>query len=94
MRDYLNHKAKPVLWSQKQIAGLSWELQQLVRAERCKLLLLRFRADWFESRDFLLNIENLLFTDVFDPRGRRYNSFLHGYFSTTLYRLRELYRPG
>lgn len=92
VHNWLENRVKAVFWSMRDIEALSWELRELVRGDRNRRLLMRFRADWYESRTYLLNIENLLFTDIFSPGHPKYNRVLHDYFSTTIFRLRELYR--
>lgn len=87
----LDRRSAPVLWSQKQIKTLDYSLQRHVQYNRDHSLWLRSRADWFESRDFLLNIEQLPWQPCFDTFSPKYHEQLHSYFATTLLRIRELY---
>jgi hypothetical protein len=60
----LNSKARPIIWSEGEISVLDPSLAAYIRRANCKHLLFRFRADWFEGRDYLLNIENLEWLDM------------------------------
>lgn len=83
----LTKKAKPILWTKAQLKCLDPSLQQYIAHDSAKRLLLRMRADWFESIDFLLNIEQI--TWLPEIRG---NGFLFEYFRSTLGIFSELDR--
>ena len=90
VRDYLNRKSRPVLWSMRELGELDYGLRKLILKERNKRLWIRARADWYEGRDYLLNIEMLLW----EPRIDRYSQLFHKatyeYFWSTIILLKEL----
>lgn len=89
----LECKVKPIEWHNREIRELDHSLRDFVRTEAKKRLWMRNRADFFESRDFILNIENL----AWEMQCRRPDTigttFLFSYFSSTLRLIAELYKP-
>lgn|SRR5438128_1757553 len=86
IRDWLNDQAKPIQWNQKEIAQLvDYKLKTFIHHQRSLRRWLRFRADWYESKDYLLNLESIQWQ----------HGALHGpltfYFAPTLYLIRSYY---
>lgn len=55
----LERAGAPVVWDAQDFARLDYNLQRLFKSNEYRRKWLRMRADWYGSRDFLLNIENL-----------------------------------
>lgn len=91
IRDRLDIEAKPVVWSIKEIKQLDYKLQSYIESERKRRLWLRGRADWFESRDFLLNLENLLWIPCLQKQDEQYNKQMFNYFEWTIVFVKTLY---
>lgn len=49
----------PICWNAWDFVALDYNLQQFIKSDERRRKWLRIRADWYGSRDFLLNIENL-----------------------------------
>lgn len=77
-------KALPVIWSKKEIETLDSSLKSYVEREQKRRLWYRERADWFQSRDFLLSLKDLLWQPCLDKTNVRYNNFLFNYFNSTI----------
>lgn len=90
VRDYLNRMARPVTWHGWELAKLDHGLRSYVQKEQRRRLWLRMRADWFEGRDFLLNIEPLLWERHLDRFSDTFHKGLYDYFWSTLNMLKLL----
>jgi hypothetical protein len=77
-------KARPIRWSLNEIKRLDWSLQTYIEHKRNLNLWYRFRGDWFQSKEFLLNIENLCWEDSLDRHSSKYNEELAHYFHSTI----------
>lgn len=82
----LNVMAKPVVWSNSEINSLDYTLMTIVKKTRAKLLLLRYRADWFQSDDFYLNIDHL----EYQPEIKASEHY-RAYFDSAIESLRRFY---
>lgn len=80
----LNSKAKPIIWSNDEISKLSGKILSFVKQETAKRKWLRNRADWYESRDFYLNIESLLWEPALDAKSDEFSEELHTHFMEIL----------
>lgn len=80
----LNRHATAVQWTNKEIAKVDYSLQGYLEHERNKRLWYRYRADWFQSKDFFLNIEQLRYEPALDRFSPVYNEALADYFRSTL----------
>jgi hypothetical protein len=49
------------MWAEHEIMQLDNNLASIVRMEQTRRLWLRGRADWFQSREYCLNIEAIAF---------------------------------
>jgi len=90
----LNIKAAPILWSEHQIANLDVSMKDFVRQRTMKRKWIRFRADWYLSREYYLNIENLAWQLPNDGIRTVGNAFVFAYFSETLNQIAALYKPN
>jgi len=52
------------------------------------------RADWMDTRDFWLNIENLTFEPVLKKDGKSFNPVLFEYFKSTIALAEVVYNKG
>lgn len=86
----LSRKAKPVKWSERELSKLDYHLRVYIEQENAKRLWWRQRQDWFQSRDWLLNLEPLTFQKCFDPTSPKFSAELFSYFKSTLEFLRYL----
>ncbi len=80
----LNKKASPVYWSGAQLAQLDYNLRTYVENENRRRLWYRYRSDWFQSRDFFLNIEGIQWEKCFDPMEAKFSEELYTYFKSTI----------
>lgn len=88
----LNERAFAVLWTEAEIKKLDYSLADYIQREKNKRLWYRFRSDWFQSREFLLNLEELKWQPILDKTSPKYNEQLFNYFQTTLSFLNLLYK--
>jgi hypothetical protein len=80
----LSKKADPVYWSQRELGQLDYSLRTFIENENRRRLWYRYRSDWFQSRDFFMNIEPLLWQDCLDPTHPKFNQELYQYFITSI----------
>ncbi len=80
----LEKRAKPIEWSKDQIGELDYKLRMFVEKEQNKRQWWRWRADWFQSRDFVLNLESLISEPCLDPMSPKFSSELFRYFDSTI----------
>lgn len=88
----LEKEAKPILWHGWEIAKLDPSLMEIVSKERNRRMLMRMRADWFGSRDYLITVENLGFVEELHPGSDSFHEALYEYFKPTLLKIKYLYR--
>lgn len=86
----LDTKAMPVLWSKAQIKELDYKLKTYVQLERDKRLWMRYRADFYDSQDFYLNLESLMGEPSLDPLSPKFNESLFAFFEPTRRIMREV----
>lgn len=86
MRDKIASIGLEVLWHKWELAKLDYNLQRSIQYTQNYRKWQRERADWYESRDYWLNIENLQWR--LEERSAS-NPFLREYFGTTLRFLKE-----
>lgn len=91
IRDRLDDEASPVVWSMREIRKLDYTLRTYVEQQRRRRLWLRGRADWYESRNFLLNLESLLWVPFLEKGNLKYDKFLGNYFEYTIAFVKTLY---
>lgn len=77
IRDRIEMRVRPIDWSDAQVNSLQWELRDLVRRDVFKRRWMRMRADFYDSREFYLGIECLVW------RVRPgFSEFISGYFES------------
>lgn len=88
----ISQKAAPILWSNHQIQKLDHSLRSYVHQKMMRNKWFRFRADFYESREYILNIENLSWEMQRIEADTIAKAFLFAYFSETLNEIAELYK--
>ena len=86
----LNEKTKAVIWSKEEMRKLDVSLKRFVEQDQAKRLWMRYRSDWYQSREYLLNIEPILWEGCFDRLDTQYNEFLFNYFESTFIWIKTL----
>lgn len=84
VRNQLERKAKPVLWHEWEYEKVDYTVRTFVIAEQNKRKWWRFRADFYQSREYYLNLESLqwLVKDID-------NAFLSSFFAPTIAELQQ-----
>jgi hypothetical protein len=90
----LQKRVKPILWTEAQLARLDFKLQNHIRQQTAKAKWSRYRADFYESRDYYLNLESLTWELARRDTVTDARKFLAGYFRQTLIELAGLYKPA
>lgn len=88
--DRLDTTVKPIHWASYELTHLDYGLRKFIGSENARRRWQRARADWYESRDYWLNLENLQWKLAEFHPGNPGLKFLNGYFSKTLQLLKEL----
>ncbi len=83
-RDRIEKRALPILWFNHQIQELDYTMRSFVAHQCFVRLWYRIRADWFESPDFLMGVEDLLWQDF------SHHSDMEIYFGSTIREVKEL----
>lgn len=86
MRDRIVSVRLEILWHAWEMVPLDHGLQSYIRRDQNYRKWQRTRADWYESRDYWLNIENLQWE--LDGCSAR-NPFINAYFGSTIRFLKE-----
>ena len=89
--ELIDCEVKSVEWTKREILGLDLSLQRFVEQKQAYRLWMRFRADWFESRDYLLNLEQLAWEPCLDKSHKKFNPLLFNYFESTLRWIKTLH---
>jgi len=84
----LKKLALPVNWSDGDLQELSGTLKMFVENETHKRIWWTERSDWFQSRDWVLNLESLIYRPEFDTGNPCFHEGLFNYFNSTLNFLR------
>lgn len=90
----LETKAKPLEWTQAQLERIDYTVRSYVKADMEKRQWWRQRADFYQSRDFYLNLESLVWEVAqLHLENSIGNKFMAAYFSGILRDIAEiLYR--
>jgi len=86
----LNERTKAVEWSKEEMEKLDGSLKGYIEREQARRLWMRYRTDWFESRDYLLNIEPITWEACLDKESKLFHQELFNYFEMTLIWLKTL----
>lgn len=84
IHDWIEAYTLPIEWRIGDYGGLDHSLRTFIVAEQRKRRWMRYRADWFDSRDYLLNLEPLLWEPYFNARNDKFNDPLFNFFRVTL----------
>ena len=87
----LSLKTKAVNWTKLELVRLDWGLRKFIERERDRRLWIQDRADWFDSRSFWLNIEDLTWIELLKPFTLNFNKPLFEYFSNSISRISTVY---
>lgn len=82
--DRHSRKGGAAHWSEEQLSELGYGLREYIRRDQNRKLWYRFRADWFQGRDFFLGLESLQWEKCLDPMESSYNAELHRYFKSSI----------
>lgn len=63
---------------------LDYSLRSYVQTEQCKRTILQDRADWFGTRDYYRNLEELLWQPYLDPSSPKFKQSYYDLFASTL----------
>ncbi len=72
IRDALNKEAKEILWTKSEIEKLDYTLRTYVQNRVDVLKWFRLRADWYESADYIRNVDSLEWQSSADEDSIRY----------------------
>lgn len=87
----LAKKTKPIEWHQWELKNLDYTLRTYIRKQIAKRLWIQQRADWYETRDFYLNLENLIWKlQTMEDTGTG-AKLLRSYFSSILTDISRIY---
>jgi len=84
MHDYYDNKAKPIKWDIAELSKLDYSLRGYITQQNAKRQWFRWRADWFQSREFFTNLELIKFEPCLDPTSPKFNQELFVYFDDIL----------
>ncbi len=90
--EQLSRKALPVYWSNEELSKLGYSLKTYIQAETKRRLWYRFRADWFQGRDFMMNLQALEWQPHLDKTNPRFSEELHRFFESTVQAIRAFNR--
>lgn len=88
----IERRVNPIIWSEYELSNLDYTLRSLVRKKVAKQRWMRQRADWYESRDFYLNLEGLIWEVNQLGTSSTGHRFVRAYFSSMLYDIASIYR--
>jgi len=88
----INRDVKPVLWTKGEVRRLDISLRAYIEREQAYRLWMRFRSDWYQSRDYLLNLEQLSWVPYLNREHKAFHSELFKFFEITLIWVKGLYR--
>ena len=89
---YMTDRLRPVIWTKTEIKALDVSLQRYVEQDQARRKWMFNRADWFQGRDYYLNLEGLLWQSCLDYTSNSFHKELHRFFAPTLIWVRGLYR--
>lgn len=89
--DNINASTQAVIWTKEEIQKLDISLRRYVEHDQARRLWMRMRADWFQSRDYLLNLEQLAWEPCLIKDNPKFNQEMFDYFEVTLIWVKTLY---
>ena len=91
MHEFLDDRTAAIIWTKEETDQLDHKLRTFVKHRVQWSRWMRMRADWYESRDYLLCLEPLLWQPEIDRYNPKANPFLVSFFHDTLSLVRLLY---
>lgn len=91
VQDQISRRVKPVIWHNWELKQFDYGLKKFIAADRARRMSNAERADWFGSRSFLSNIENLQWA-MPSPNESRPNRFIQEFFASILRDIKRIYR--
>lgn len=90
----LENKVKPILWRNSELEELDYKLRHMVETAIKRRQWQRMRADYYQSRDFFLGLESLVWEVGKLSSETMGGRFMRSYFSSIIYDASQaLYRP-
>lgn len=74
----------PELWTEEEATSLGYTLRTLILERRNLIRWNQQKSNWFQSREFFLNLEELTYIPWLEERNPRFSKELFGYFSSTI----------
>ena len=87
----ISRKVKPIEWNEQQLSALDYTLRSYIRKQMAKRLWIQQRCDWYESREFYLNLENLIWEICSLSDTGPGSKFIRSYFSSMLTDISTIY---
>ncbi len=88
MNEKLKSKVKPIIWTKQEINALDISLRDIVLKDVQRRRWAQNRADWYESRDFWLNLEPLTYQPCLKPGNRAFHARCYEMFESTIFLIR------
>lgn len=86
-------KVKPIIWHDWELEEMGYSLSSYIRRDSAKRKWTAIRADFYQSRDFYLNIESLTW-QIKEANQDTPNEFLVGYFATIIADIYQIYHKS
>ncbi len=93
-KDDLERRVQPILWTQSQLERLDYTLRTMVENSIKRAIWWRLRADWYQSREFWLNIEPLLWQECLSADYANHNPAMSRYFHSARRMIQEVIYRG
>lgn len=87
----IEKKVKPIEWHQRELMRLDYTVRSYCEQQMRKSHWLRSRSDWYQSREFYLNLESLVWETIQLRGGGAGSKFLLGYFASIIEDIQMLY---
>lgn len=71
-------------WTEEELAQLDWGLQNMIRRNHTIGKVFRTYAGWFNSSDYLDNLENVLYEAQLDKSHVKFREHYYRFFKTTI----------
>lgn len=85
-------KAKPIEWHEYELKPLDFGLRAYIKNDIAKRRWIQNRADFYGSREFYLNLENLIWECTQMNKTSIGGKYLYAYFSSMLREVANLYK--
>lgn len=91
VHDRLLYKTGEVLWTDKEISELDYSLQRYVQRKQDRRKWFNWRVNWYDTRDFMLNLESLLWEPTLDKTSPKFHEEIFNYFNQTMLMVKMIY---